>query len=68
MVSYSEDELLEAVRRQMRMDRQYQQNVNAAIERKDNIWLRTLIEQVAEAVFGQIVQSLMNSILAFFGF
>ncbi|KYC35394.1 hypothetical protein WA1_06095 [Scytonema hofmannii PCC 7110] len=68
MVSYSEDELMEAVRRQMRMDRQYQRNVNAAIERKDNIWLRTLIEQVAEAVFGQVVQSLMNSILAFFGF
>ncbi|MBD2447887.1 hypothetical protein H6G76_12000 [Nostoc sp. FACHB-152] len=67
MASYSEDDLLNAVRQQIRKDRQFAKNLSAAVERKDSNYLTMLIKQVAEMVFGAVVQAVITGVLALLG-
>jgi hypothetical protein len=66
MASYTDEQLLAAVQRQISTDRKFRREVEEAVNSRWTVRLRKLIADVAELFFGRVVGP--SSILSLGGF
>jgi hypothetical protein len=60
---YTNEALLEAVRKQIETDEGFKNNLEKAVKTKDTHWLVSLVTQVAEALFGEVLPNLIQGVL-----
>jgi hypothetical protein len=65
MAYYSDDEIIEAVRSSMRADRNYRQQLENAVQAKNDSWIRKLV-RIALGVVVEIGRAVLAAITGWF--
>lgn len=63
MANYSEEELLSAVRSEIRANNELRENLVQAVETKNKNWLLELVSWVAKNIFGAIIRSIVSLVV-----
>jgi len=66
MSYYTDDELMDAVRKQLSSDSNFRRQVEEAVNARRTVQLRRLIVDVAEIYFGRFIGSRVDAILDWF--
>jgi hypothetical protein len=63
VANYSEEELLSAVRSEIRANNELRENLVQAVETKNKNWLLELVSWVAKNIFGAIIRSIVSLVV-----
>lgn len=66
MASYSDEELIDAVRSEIKTNKKFKKDLNKAVESKDSSWLSNLVSWVAEKIFGKVVEWVIDTVAGAF--